>query len=143
LTLLALEETLNIYRDERAALREIPTLKMICQTYRSLKTKVQRLVRMIGRLNSRNFTLDLTDGSSMVGGGALPLQELPSPLLCLTPKKISAHYMEEWLRSYDPPIVGRLERDRLLLDVRTIQEKELKSVALAIKGLAENHPTGS
>lgn len=143
LTLLALEETLNIYRDERAALREIPTLKMICQPYRSLKTKVQRLVRMIGRLNSRNFTLDLTDGSSMVGGGALPLQELPSPLLCLIPKKLSAHYMEEWLRSYDPPIVGRLERDRLLLDVRTIQEKELKSVALAIKGLAENHPAES
>ncbi|MBW1887513.1 MAG: L-seryl-tRNA(Sec) selenium transferase [Deltaproteobacteria bacterium] len=141
LTLLALEETLNIYRDERVALREIPTLKMICQPYRSLKTKVHRLVKLIGRLNPQNFTLELADGSSMVGGGALPLQELPSRLLCLIPEKLSAHYMEEWLRSYDPPIVGRLERDRLLLDVRTIQEKELKRVAHAIKELAEDNPT--
>ena len=136
LTLLALEETLNIYRDERAALREIPTLKMICQPYRALKTKARRLVRMIGRLDARNFTLDLVDGGSKVGGGALPLLELPSSLLCLSPNKLSANSMEEWLRSHAPAIIVRLERDNILLDVRTIQEKELKTVARAIQELA-------
>jgi len=136
LSLLALEETLNIYRDERAAIREIPTLRMICQPYRSLKTKALRLVKMIGRLNVRNFALDLVDGSSKIGGGAFPLLELPSRLLCLIPKNLSAHHMEEWLRSYDPSIIVRVERDHVLLDVRTIQERELKTVAEAIRALA-------
>ena len=137
LTLLALVETLNIYRDERAALREIPTLRMISQPYRALKTKARRLVRIIGRLDTRNFTLDIIDGNSRVGGGALPLMELPGSLLCLTPKKISAHQMEAWLRSYTPPIIVRVESDNVLLDVRTIQEKELKTVARAINELSE------
>jgi L-seryl-tRNA(Ser) seleniumtransferase len=135
LTLLALEETLNIYRDEKSALREIPTLRMITQTYRSLKTKAKRLVKMIGRLDANNFALDLVDGDSKVGGGALPLLELPTHMLSLVPKRLSAHYMEEWLKSHNPPIIVRVEQDQVLLDVRTIQDKELKSVAQAIKEL--------
>ncbi|MFH1350882.1 MAG: L-seryl-tRNA(Sec) selenium transferase [Pseudomonadota bacterium] len=136
LTLLALEETLNIYRDEEAALREIPTLRMITQPYKSLRTKALRLSRMIGKLKTPNFIMDLVDSSSKVGGGALPLLELPSRLLCLIPKGLSASHMEEWLRSYDPPIIVRVESDRVVLDVRTIQENELKTVARAIKDLA-------
>jgi L-seryl-tRNA(Ser) seleniumtransferase len=57
LTLIALEETLNIYRDERVALEEIPTLRMICESYDSLKTKAQRLAKMIGKLDAGNFIL--------------------------------------------------------------------------------------
>ncbi|MGD2125541.1 MAG: L-seryl-tRNA(Sec) selenium transferase [Desulfobacteraceae bacterium] len=136
LTLLALEETLRLYRDERAALREIPTLKMICHPYRRMKTKAQRLLKTIGKLDSRNFALDLTEGDSKVGGGALPLLVIPTCLLCLTPKRLSAHAIEAWLRSYDPPIIARVEKDHVLLDLRTIQEKELETVAHAIAALA-------
>jgi len=136
LTLLALEETLNIYRDENAAVNEIPTLNMISQTYPALREKAGRLSRLIGSLDTRNFELDIIEGSSKIGGGALPLQELKSPLLCLVPIDLSAHHMEEWLRSHDPPIIVRVEKDCVLLDVRTIQEKELEIVAGAIKDLA-------
>ena len=44
--------------------------------------------------------------------------------------------IEKWLRSYDPPIISRVEKDRALLDVRTIQDRELKTVAQALKELA-------
>ena len=44
--------------------------------------------------------------------------------------------MEKWFRSYDPPIIVRIENDNVLLDVRTIQEKELQTIAQAIKKLA-------
>lgn len=137
LTLLALEETLNIYRDEKAAIREIPTLQMICISYQDLKKKAQRLARIIGRLETDNFIIDYTDGKSKIGGGALPLQELPTRLLNLVPKRISAKKMEEWLKSYDPPIIVRVENERILMDVRTIQDFELKTVAKAIRKLAE------
>ncbi len=136
LTLIALEETLNIYRDERVALEEIPTLRMICESYDSLKTKAQRLAKMIGKLDTGNFTLDLADGTSRIGGGAFPLLEVPSRLLCLIPHGLSSHDIEEWLRSYDPPIIVRLEKNNVLLDVRTIQEEEFKTVAQAIKELS-------
>ena len=136
LTLFALEETLRIYRDERAALREIPTLKMICQPYPRLRSKGERLLKMIGRPGPRNFGISLEKGSSMVGGGALPLLVLPTCLISLAPKGLSAHLMETWLRSYDPPIITRVEKDQVLLDVRTIHEKELKTVARAVKEMA-------
>lgn len=137
LTLLALEETLRLYRDERVAIREIPTLKMICHTHGSLIRKAERLYKLIGRLRTGNFSIELVDGKSRVGGGALPLLEMPSRLLSLIPGKLSSHTMETWLRSHDPPIIARLEKERVLLDVRTIQEKELKRVAQAIKDLAQ------
>ncbi|HJX34347.1 MAG TPA: L-seryl-tRNA(Sec) selenium transferase, partial [Desulfatiglandales bacterium] len=136
LTLLALEETLNTYRDERTALKEIPTLRMICQPYAGLKTKAGRLIRMIGRPDSSNFSLDLADGISKVGGGALPFMDLPTRLLRLIPIKMSARYMDEWLRAFDPPIIARVEQDKVVLDVRTIQDEELKIVAGALKDLA-------
>ncbi len=136
LTLLALEETLNLYRDEKVAVEEIPTLRMICEPYEALKAKVRRLARMIGKLDTPNFALDQEDGISRVGGGALPLLELPSRLLSLLPKKRTAHQIEEWLRSYTPPIIVRVEKDHVLLDVRTVKEEELKTVAQAIKEVA-------
>jgi len=136
LTLLALEETLRIYRDEQAALQEIPTLRMILQPTKALKAKARRLVRMIGDLDPGNFSLALADGDSKVGGGALPLLSLPTSLVSLSPGKLTAHTMEDRLRAYDPPIIARVEKERVLLDVRTIQDKEMKTVAQAIRALA-------
>ena len=136
LTLLALEETLRIYRDESIAVKDIPTLRTICEPYKPLKKKAERLLKLMGKLETKNFSFELVDGNSRPGGGALPLSELPSRLLCLVPGKLSSHSMEAWLRSYDPPVIARVENERVLLDVRTIQERELKIVALAVKDLA-------
>jgi L-seryl-tRNA(Ser) seleniumtransferase len=139
LTLAALEETLNIYRDEKTALKEIPTLRMICQDYGSLKTKAGRLARMIGMLDTEAFSIDQVNGVSKVGGGALPLMELPTRLLRLTPMGISARFMDEWLKSCKTPIIIRVEKDSVLMDVRTIRDEELKTVAQAIRELASAH----
>jgi L-seryl-tRNA(Ser) seleniumtransferase len=75
------------------------------------------------------------EGISRVGGGALPLMDLPTRLLRLIPEKMSANFMGEWLKSCDPPIIVRVEMDSVLLDLRTIQDRELKTVAGVIKEL--------
>jgi L-seryl-tRNA(Ser) seleniumtransferase len=137
LTLLALEETLRIYRDESSAIKEIPTLQMILAPYDQLKRKAGRLRRMIGKLDSPNFSLQLADGTSKVGGGALPLLVIPTCLLALVPGRLSANTIEQKLRGYDPPIISRVEKDQVLLDVRTVQDSELRILAGAIKVLAE------
>ena len=136
LTLMALEETLRIYRDEPTAVKEIPTLQMILAPYEQLRSKARRLRRMIGKLNSANLALQLEDGTSKVGGGALPLLVIPTCLIVLNPSALSANALEERLRAYDPPIIARVEKNRVLLDVRTIRDTELKIVAQAIKEIA-------
>ena len=137
LTLLALEETLRIYRDEQAALREIPTLRMILASQKSLKDRARRLIKLAGKVEAGNFTLAIKGGQSKVGGGALPLLVLPTSLICLTPGKLSANALEESFRASDPPIIVRIEKDQVLLDVRTIQEGELRIVAEAIRRLGQ------
>ncbi len=136
LTLLALEETLRLYRDERRAVREIPTLRMMLGSYGEMVRRAERLVKMIGDLRSPAFSISTADGNSKAGGGALPLLELPTRLLCLVPGEMDAMFMEGWLRAFDPPIITRVEKERVLLDMRTIQTRELKTVAAAVKTLA-------
>ena len=136
LTLSALEETLRIYRDEKKAVKEIPTLKMICQDYGSLAKKARRLLKLVGEVNGRNFSVELADGSSKVGGGALPLLEIPTRLLCLVPGVLPSQFMERWLRALKPPVITRLEKNRVLFDVRTIQDGDMKTTAQAIQDLA-------
>ena len=90
---------------------------------------------MISAKDGKNFKVDTVDGESKVGGGALPLMELHTCLVRLNPSEITAHQINETLKAGDPPIIVRVEQDSVLLDVRTIQEKELKVVAKAIGDL--------
>ncbi len=139
LTLISLQETLAMYRDEKRALSEIPTIRMLSQSYRSICLKLKRLQEMIGRLISDNFSLEIKDSFSRVGGGAMPLEGIRTRLLCLSPLKMPAPYITKYFRLYDPPIVARMEKDQVLIDVRTIQEEELIIVAEAIRELSSGH----
>lgn len=136
LTLMALEETLRIYRDEREAVREIPTLRMLFEPYRSLARKASRLMASIGNIAGNNFSLSLADGFSRPGGGSLPLEELPSRLICITPGAMSAQELESRLRANRPPIIARVEKDHVLLDVRTIMVRDMPAVVQAVRRLA-------
>ncbi|MCF8062187.1 MAG: L-seryl-tRNA(Sec) selenium transferase [Deltaproteobacteria bacterium] len=136
LTLAALEETLRLYRDEETAVRCIPTLGMVFRSYKSLRSRAAGLKRRIGKIDPGNFTVVLADGTSKTGGGALPLLDLPTRLVALAAGRMSAHRIEKRLREHDPPIIARVENDRVLLDVRTIQDGELATVARAVQQLA-------
>ena len=137
LTLTALQETLYLYRHTPTALRNIPSLRTIRQTYKALCRKAERLLGLIGTIDKDNFIADLCDGFSQIGGGAMPLETLRSRLLCVTPANFSASYIARQLRSYNPPIIARLEKNKVLLDLRTIQEKELVIVSEALKVLSK------
>jgi L-seryl-tRNA(Ser) seleniumtransferase len=140
-TLVALEETLRLYRDEPSAVREIPTLKMLFEPYRALAQKAMQLVEHIGEIPKRNFRLSLVDGMSKPGGGSLPQVELPSRLVCLAPEAMSATDIETRLRANNPPVISRVEKDRVLFDVRTLQPSDAAVIVEAVRRIAnENHP---
>lgn len=137
LTLVALEETLRIYRDQERAIKEIPTLSMICDSFENVRKKAKRILRRIKKKENENFRVSIKIGNSMVGGGALPLCGIKSAVICLEPKRMSASEIERWLRFYDPPIISRIEKENVILDARTIQEKEISTVADVINKLSE------
>ncbi len=143
LTILSLQETLHLYRDEKRAIRHIPTLRMICQPYGSVRRKAMRLLDMVGSLGKGAVSIGLCDGFSRVGGGAMPLEEIRSCLISISSRTYPASKIERFFRSYNPPIIIRVEKNLALLDVRTIQEKELTTVAKAIGELSRREKNGA
>jgi L-seryl-tRNA(Ser) seleniumtransferase len=118
LTLAALEATLALYLDPERAAREIPVLRMLGEPLEAIRGRADRLA-------------ELADGEveptvGRVGGGALPLAELPS-FACAIEEELATPLGEG-----DPPIVGILRDGRLLLDCRTLTDDEVDEVAAAI-----------
>lgn len=133
LTLASLEATLRLYRDERVALHEIPTLRMLTISREELQQQARRMLRKLRSLLPKQFSLTLRDGFSSPGGGSFPLLHLPSRLIEIAAADMTAHLLEERLRSTTPPVVGRLQKDRFLVDVRTISDQELPLLASALQ----------
>jgi L-seryl-tRNA(Ser) seleniumtransferase len=128
LTLAALEATLIAYLSEGEAIKEIPTLRMLTLPVEEIRKQARRLQRLIKQETDKAF-VEMIRAESQVGGGALPLQAVPTWALAVRPLKGTAQDLEAALRDLEPPIASRIADDCLILDVRTIQENELRSIA--------------
>jgi L-seryl-tRNA(Ser) seleniumtransferase len=124
LGLAALEATLRLYLDPDRARREIPVLAMLGAGEGELRERAERLAAAIGPAAS------VVASVAKVGGGALPLLELRGPVVALDG---DAEALAARLRAADPPVAGRIERDRLLLDPRTLADDEVALVAAALE----------
>ena len=136
LTLAALEATLRLYRDQDAAIQAIPTLKMIAADLKTLEDRAQVLVEALRSSISELIGVGVMDGFSMVGGGALPAQNLPTKLVAMSSKEMSVARLEAHFRGYTTPIVGRVEQELFLLDVRTLQPGDEKIIVAAASQLS-------
>ena len=135
LTLAALESTLRLYRDEETAAQAIPTLRMMLQPIATLAEKAGRLKKMLENAGRSRLTVASLDLVSRPGGGSLPLLELPSKGLGLAIDGLSANAIEKSLRLSSPPIIGRIEDDMYVMDMRTIQDDELEIIRSAFETL--------
>ncbi len=128
-TLAALETVLRIYFDEEAAIRTIPTLAMLSMPFAVIDRRAKRLRRRIKKLLAPVCRIDLIHTESRVGGGALPEEDLPSRAVALTPLGRTVNDLEKGLRAVNPPVIGRIENDRFLLDMRTVADDEIPALA--------------
>lgn len=134
MTLTALEATFRLYLDENMALKHIPTLKMLTMEIYEIKEKAEALYKkIVEKLDS--IVAEIIQGYSQVGGGAMPLEDLPTYLISLESKKLSSKTLEELLRGYELPIICRINEDKVLLDVRTIKEEEFDIIAKALNAI--------
>jgi L-seryl-tRNA(Ser) seleniumtransferase len=129
-TLAGLEATLRLYLNEARAIREIPTLRALTAAPAALRAKAARLRRAIGPVTA---AVTLEPGISQVGGGSLPGERLPTTLVAIAPQEIDEAELARRLRMGEPPVFGRLQRGRLLLDPRTISDEELPRLAGAVR----------
>jgi L-seryl-tRNA(Ser) seleniumtransferase len=118
LSLAALAATLALYRDPERAVRSVPVLRMLCAGEDELRARASRLAERTGG--------EVVDGVAKVGGGALPLLELPGPVVALTAPR--AHELAAALRACDPPVIGRIADGRVLLDPRTLTDAEVEEI---------------
>jgi len=118
LTLAALEGTLALYLEPERALREVPVLRMALEDADAVRARAERLAELAGG--------EVEETVGRIGGGALPLAELPS-FACAVEEELAGP-----LRAGDPPVVGVVRDGRLLLDCRTLSDDEAGEVAAAV-----------
>jgi L-seryl-tRNA(Ser) seleniumtransferase len=118
LTLAALEGTLGLYLEPERALREVPVLRMLVEPVGAVRARAERLAGLVdGRVE---------ETVARVGGGALPLAELPS-FACAVEESLAAP-----LRAAKPPVVGVVRDGALLLDCRTLSDADVDEAARAV-----------
>ncbi len=132
LTLAALEATLRHYLDREKAIEKVPVLRMLDVPPDELKRRCRSLVRRLKPHLGDRAHLQIIDETSTVGGGALPLTELPGPAVALTPTTLSPDILARRLRLGEPAVVGRIQEGRLVLNPRTIDKSEEKTLADAV-----------
>ena len=116
LTLAALEATLREYLDPQEVIHRNPTL-----------------LEALQKVCDGSYRVTLTEDFGQVGGGSVPTQMIRSSVVAVEPTRISLDLLETRLREHDPlPVIARISKDRLLLDVRTIESRHFDYVAQSI-----------
>jgi L-seryl-tRNA(Ser) seleniumtransferase len=136
LTLSAFEAVLMHYLDEDKAKKEIPTLKMLLQDVNEIKARAKKIAVKLHREIKENIAdIEVITDSSQSGGGALPEIEFKTYVVAIKPKKISVNKLEEQLRHGSPPIIARIKEEALIIDARTVMDREIEAVAKGIAGV--------
>ena len=123
LTLNALELTLRQYLSPETAMEQIPTLKMITEPLERLREKAEHLHRLL--VKQPGVQAEVLETEGQIGGGTMPGVNLASYAVGISVEQVSADRLEGLLRKNTVPIIARIWKDKVLLDVRTMSEEDL------------------
>ena len=138
-TLAALESTLRHYLDERT-IREIPTMNMLTMTIEEIEKKAEKLLERINKNidSDSGLKVEIIDDFSKVGGGSMPVEQIPTKCVNISSENLSMTKLEESMRNYETPIITRLYKDKIFIDLRTVKDEEVKDIANAIVVAMDN-----
>jgi L-seryl-tRNA(Ser) seleniumtransferase len=132
MTYAALEATLVEYAAGRAR-ETVPVQRMLALTADDIRRRAQALASALSAIPTWRATL--TDGVSAVGGGSAPGIELPTCLVSIAREGVTPDALEARLRALAPPVIARIERDQVMLDLRTVLPGEDSALASALAAL--------
>lgn len=133
-TATALELVLQEYLSEENAVKKIPVLRMITKSKEEVEKDAKRFKRM---LTARKVKARITicKCESQIGGGSLPLERIESMGISIHPDQMTVSQLEFQMRHLDIPIIPRVVNDEILLDVRTMNEEQMRIAADELKQL--------
>ena len=137
LCLAALSATLELYADEWRAVARIPVLEMITEGESGVRARARKLVRRIRAAGGGGLLLSVERGHSSPGGGAMPDVLLPTSCVAVSHAQLRVEELEERLRRGNPPVVSRIGKGKLLVDLRTVRDGEIPSLAAALLASAK------
>jgi L-seryl-tRNA(Ser) seleniumtransferase len=129
--LMVLERTLQLFRDPARLRNEHPTYRMICAPTETLQLRAQKLAQLISSEAPKAKT-NIASSQAFLGSGSLPTQEIPSFIVTVTLPEMSASELARKLRLDPACVFGRIENDRVCLDVRTITDEQAPAIAMAL-----------
>ena len=135
MTLAALEATLRLYLDKDKAQKEIPVLALLSATQESLLEKAECFTGLLGK--NQLIASAIVEDFGQVGGGSMPNQMIPSICVAVEVGGFSANALDRKLNEADIPIIGRIHKDRYLLDMRTIESRDFETIAMTLKNMTE------
>jgi L-seryl-tRNA(Ser) seleniumtransferase len=130
LTIAALEATLRHYLDPEQAASEIPTLAMLTAEPEGLRKRARALAKKITA--ESDFEVEVIEDVSRAGGGALPMEDLPTWAVAVTSSAHSANSIEAGLRKAETPVICRIKEDHIILDMRTVRDDEVSLIVEAL-----------
>jgi L-seryl-tRNA(Ser) seleniumtransferase len=140
LTYAALEATLLAYVKKDYA--SLPALRMIEMAKAEITRRAEALIRAIQAdkpvRSTSPLRAELTEGESLIGGGAAPSATLPTTLIAVTCYRLGAGEFAARLRAAEPPVLARVDEGRVLLDLRTVfpdQDEVLTQVLVLAAGV--------
>jgi L-seryl-tRNA(Ser) seleniumtransferase len=136
LTLAGFEATLMEYVDEEKVVENIPTLRMLLQKPEAIKTRANKIAKRL-KSEIKDADIRIMQDSSRAGGGSLPEMDLPTYVVAIKSDQISVNELEERLRKGDPPIITRIKGDSLIIDARTIMDKDHGVLVKGMKAALE------
>ena len=133
--LMALERTLQLFRDPARLAREHPTYRMISTPMDVLKSRAKKLARLISA-EAPKVSTEICESEAFLGSGSLPTEGIPSLVVTVSIPEMSASELARRLRLDDTCIFGRIADDCVWLDVRTLTDGQLTLVAAAFGRIA-------
>ena len=134
MTLAALEATLRLYRDPTRVLREIPTLRMLTMPLAELRQRATAFATLLRSIP--NLSAEVRDNVSFVGGGSLPDVAVPTAVIAVKSTG-SETELATRLRTGVPAVVCRVQDGKLLLDLRTVFERQEDELLAAIRAAVQ------
>ncbi len=138
LTLGALAATLRLYRDEEQVRRRIPLLHLLTTSAENLKNRAERLAPQIAATRSV-AAAEAVASVTYLGGGSVPTQELPTWCVALKPEGLSVDRLAASLRQGTPAVVGRVQQDRLWLDLRSVLPRQDAKLVAAFEAFGKRN----
>jgi L-seryl-tRNA(Ser) seleniumtransferase len=131
LTYAALEATLGEHLADRSG-DTVPVLRMASLPVEAIGARAETLA---AALRTAGLTASVIDGYSTIGGGSAPGSALPTRLVAVTHPTLSPDRFEEALRALDPPVVARIEDDRVVFDLRTVAPADDQRLATLLSSV--------